>query len=349
MFTIEKEKLEELYTKQCLTTIEIGKIYGVSYQTILRKLRFYNIPVREKGNIDGKPYVYNPQNKIVLTDEEIDKCKCLYEINVPVNEIANELGLSRKAIIRYSKDLGWKRTKSMMSREQYDDSMDDNIVKMYKEGKSSPQIAKELGVTHRTILNHLKHTGTNRRTLSESQFNYNNKEIPEILDDYEKLYQLYVVERKSKRELSDLLNVSPNVINRKFKEYGIKIRGCSEAFKGISSGEKHPNWKGGITDLFTHVRYFTYKNLAKETYKRDGYRCQLCGSTKNLHAHHIRHFKDIFQEILSEHPELNPIQNKNELFNIMVNDRRILDLDNLITYCADCHLYEIHGFQKKVC
>ena len=347
MFNIEKGKLEELYIKQGLTTVEIGKLYGVSYQTILKRLRFYNIPVREKGNIKGKDYVYNPSNKIVFTEEELDKCKSLYELDIPVNDIADELGLSRKAIIRYSKELGWKRTKSMMSREQYDNSKDEEIVKLYKEGQSTTQIAEKLGVTHRTILNHLKHTGTSRRTLSESQFNYNNKEIPEVLEDYEKLYQLYVVERKSKRELSDLLNVSPNVLNRKLKEYGIKIRGCSEAFKGILSGDKHPNWKGGITDLFVHVRYFTYKNLAKEAYKRDGYKCQLCGSSKNLQAHHIRHFKDIFSEILSEHPDLDPIQNKNELFNIMINDSRIIDLDNLTTYCADCHRYKIHGYKEK--
>lgn len=55
----------------------------------------------------------------------------------------------------------------------------------------------------------------------------------------------------------------------------------------------------------------------------------------------------IFDTILSENPKLDPERDKEELYHIMINDERIKDLDNLITYCKDCHLHKIHGYKKK--
>ena len=37
--------------------------------------------------------------------------------------------------------------------------------------------------------------------------------------------------------------------------------------------------------------------------ERDHYQCQMCGSKKHLHVHHIKHFSDILKRILEEHPD----------------------------------------------
>lgn len=343
---INSNDLQRLYVEERLTIKEIAAMYDVSYSKMRRSLLKNGINLRGKGEMDGRVYKHVAHNKIVLSEEQVDKCKVLYENNVPVNDISDELGISKKAIIRYVKECGWKRTKSMMSREQYDNTNDKIIISMYNNGKSTTDIAKDLNVTHRTVINHLKHNGIDRRSISEAQFSYNKKEIPEVLQDYEKLYNLYVEERLSKKEISKKLGVSPNVINRKLKEYGIRIRGCSEAFKGRHAGSKHPNWKGGVTSLYRRIREFIFKPQVRSVLKRDGYKCQLCGSTKNLQVHHIRHFSEIFYEILSEHPELDINRDMEELVSIFSNDQRMLDEDNLITYCRDCHLFEIHGYQR---
>ena len=59
--------------------------------------------------------------------------------------------------------------------------------------------------------------------------------------------------------------------------------------------------------------------------------------------HHIKHFSEILKRILEENPNLDPINNVNDLYNISIRDKEFCDLDNLITYCKDCH-YKIHGY-----
>jgi len=64
------------------------------------------------------------------------------------------------------------------------------------------------------------------------------------------------------------------------------------------SGEKHYNWKGGITPIHTQIRMsLEYKLWKKSVFERDNFTCQkyeIRGG--NLIAHHINNF--------SEFPEL---------------------------------------------
>ena len=36
-----------------------------------------------------------------------------------------------------------------------------------------------------------------------------------------------------------------------------------------------------------------------------------------------------------------------ELYDIITHDSRFLDEDNLITFCRDCHFFEIHNYDRK--
>lgn len=279
--------------------------------------------------------------------KDIDILIKMFNECIPVNNIALKLGVGRKAVDRKIKELGLVRPKSMMSRLQYDDSKDIEIVNLYKSGKSPNEIAAIVGLSRCGVKNHLKHCGVELRDISNGLFSYNGKEFPSELREHETLYEMYVNQKMSKKDIAEALDVAPNVVDRCLKLYNIHIRGDSEAKYGLMVGENHPNWKGGRTRLYLRLREYFKVHQIREVLKRDEYKCQMCGNKSNLQVHHIKHFKDIFEEILLEHNDLNLKDDENELYNIIIKDGRFNDLDNLVTYCRECHLYKVHNYKKN--
>lgn len=90
----------------------------------------------------------------------------------------------------------------------------------------------------------------------------------------------------------------------------LKIRKNGKNF--FPKGDKHPGWKGGITPLKKLIMGSSeYKLWRRSVKERDGYKCIWCGSSKDLHADHIKPFKD--------YPELR------------------FAIDNGRTLCLKCH------------
>ena len=90
--------------------------------------------------------------------------------------------------------------------------------------------------------------------------------------------------------------------------------------------------------------------MATKVAERDGFKCQMCGKEHvELHVHHIKPFSEIVSEILFEHPDLHPDieDEKMQLYKICVNDSRFTDLNNLTTLCKECHLFKVHGYNKR--
>jgi predicted restriction endonuclease len=83
--------------------------------------------------------------------------------------------------------------------------------------------------------------------------------------------------------------------------------------KREESGEKHYNWKGGITNINTAIRNSTeYKKWRKSVFERDNYTCVFCGQVGgHLNVDHIKAF--------SKFPDLR------------------LDINNGRTLCISCH------------
>lgn len=94
----------------------------------------------------------------------------------------------------------------------------------------------------------------------------------------------------------------------------------SRIMKGVRnlkiSGEKSHFWKGGITPVHKMDRLSSEHNIWRvAVFKRDGFKCQVCGIKKTpLNAHHKKAFCDF--------PELR------------------LDINNGITLCIKCHKEE---------
>lgn len=121
------------------------------------------------------------------------------------------------------------------------------------------------------------------------------------------------------------IKVSPCQIKgskRQFCSYKCRAAWVSENLSGINS----PRWSGGYNEEDYGPEF--NKDLKRSVYKRDGYKCKLCGkkrSKQRLCAHHIDYDK------------------KNNAFVEIIEDRNDLLLNNLITLCDSCHTRTNHN------
>lgn len=154
----------------------------------------------------------------------------------------------------------------------------------------------------------------------------------------ESLTNLYVDESKSTHEMGRLLGVSQMQVRRWLIKHGIPRRGYTEnktpiakgshlpesqkmaiskasiGKAGTMVGDKHWNWRGGITPINLQVRNSKeYKRWREAVFKRDDFTCQEClVRGGRLEADHIKPF--------SLYPDLR------------------LDVQNGRTLCQKCHL-----------
>lgn len=140
-----------------------------------------------------------------------------------------------------------------------------------------------------------KHTKATRDKMSKSRQNHKHK--PETI-------KKIVASRKGyKHSSATKMKLSIAHMGKK------KVEGAYE----FPKGEKHPNWKGGITPINESIRKsLEYKLWRMAVYQRDKYTCIWCGYKGGLiNADHIKPF--------AEYPELR------------------FAIDNGRTLCIDCH------------
>lgn len=124
--------------------------------------------------------------------------------------------------------------------------------------------------------------------------------------------------------------------NKEYKNKGISFSNKGQFVKGYKQtkeevekriskirGEKHGNWKGGVTEENMKIRqsleYVIWRN---DVWRRDNWTCRVCEHKgKGIIAHHLKLF--------SEFPELR------------------FSVENGITLCRKCHL-EVHGGVSKI-
>lgn len=96
---------------------------------------------------------------------------------------------------------------------------------------------------------------------------------------------------------------------------------------GLSNvGKNNPAYNHNLTDEQRNKDRFQRtsdkaKKIRRRVYKRDGYKCNICGKgSKNLNAHHLDSFAD--------------------------NEDKRFNLDNLVTLCKECHIdfHKTYGY-----
>lgn len=98
------------------------------------------------------------------------------------------------------------------------------------------------------------------------------------------------------------------------------------------SGEKSHLWEGGLTPELKQIRNcLKYRQWRQDVFVRNDFTCQECGQRGGkLHAHHIKFFAELIEEVREYLPLLN-------LFDGAMLYTPLWDISNGITYCEECH------------
>ena len=349
---VTKEELINLYNSG-KTTREIASHINETYTKTRTLLLNAGVVFRNRWENNKGMYKKGreAENKITLTQEQDNTLINLFNNYVPIREISVKLGnVSTKAIYRRIKELGLTRDNGrMMSRIKRDKSLDQDIITYYQNGNTMSATSEKFNTSRETIKRILSENNVKQRTLSEVQCISHGKDYPETLENYEDLFDMYITRGMTKKEIGLQLNVDPGTVDRALREFGIPVRGVKETVNvRVRFGPESSNWKGGRTGIYLRIRGLFSNHLVKETLDRDNHTCQLCGSHEHLEVHHIRPFKEIFNEVLKENgiTSDNLSENEENLFMKIKDDPRFLDPNNLITYCRDCHLFNVHGYKR---
>jgi hypothetical protein len=150
------------------------------------------------------------------------------------------------------------------------------------------------------------------------------------------LRPMYLDLGMSLEEIGKIIDRPQSSVFNYLEIYGINRRPAGfQIGNKVQSGDKHYNWRGGITPLASSIRN-CIKNMTwrKQCFDRDGYRCVKCGSREDICVHHKKLFSDILKE--------NKIETLEEAFAC----DELWDINNGETLCK-IHHDEMHSIDKE--
>lgn len=337
----DKDWLYNEYVTKDRSTREIADEFGCKQNTIQCWLKKHGI----KKTIVKRVRMNAPRyfDKEYLYKQHIINHKSL-------TEIARDEGVSEDTIRYHAEQNGIQTWRTRTPITLRDDKLD--IIKnLYLDCcLSTVDIAKIFQTTSSNVRVFLKKHNVDRRTLQEAHLVKRATPVDERFYNKEWLYDMHCVQRITSKEIGVLLGLDGGTVRRQMQRFGITTMTNSESKIGRMCGAKHPNWQGGRTPLKALLREYFHIHQAPVIMLRDDYTCQLCGAQHTaLHVHHIVPFAQIVDTIIDEHPDLNPDDpiDRLSLYVLIVADKRFTDINNLVTYCKNCHLYCVHNYNSK--
>lgn len=327
----DRDWLYEEYIVKNRPVEDIAGEFGCAPATIEKAANKHGLkrpPLPKKRKTPLKPY----EDKETLE-------RLYFQEGKNLTEIGNLLGCSSDTIRVKMKGFG------LPIKEFKFGALDNvDLYDLYVNQKlSTVEIGKICEVSHRTVRIALLKNGIELRSLQDSQMAHLKKELNEKLKDRDWLYREYVEKKRGAAEIGRETGHSLKTVQGVLKKFGIHVRNGSESKVGLMIGEKHPNWKGGVTSFNLLCREYYEVNIRPLISQRDGFKCRRCGKEHcRLHVHHIIPLNFIIEQIVSENSEIdmNTPDGQTEMYNIVVKDARFTDSQNMITLCRECHIEE---------
>ena len=116
-----------------------------------------------------------------------------------------------------------------------------------------------------------------------------------------------------------------------------KLTFCSRSCSAKYNSKK-PTYKDSLSKCIR--RSTISKETNHKVIERDEFKCAKCGKDRELHIHHIKHFKTILNEFLLLHNHLSVKTDKDILIELSKDYKDFWDIRNLITLCFGCHQLE---------
>lgn len=148
--------------------------------------------------------------------------------------------------------------------------------------RSFAEIAAEVGCCADTVWMKARKNGIKIRSYHE--ISHPERRI-EISDSW--LMEQYEQHKKSFPDIAFDAGCSIATVHRRAVEIGINIRTIGESLKGLSLGDRNPNWKGGIT--FSPYCHKFNQDRKEKIRNEFGRTCFLCGEKENGRKHSIHH------------------------------------------------------------
>lgn len=192
---------------------EISLEIGCNQTTVARKLRkLENWKELEKENIKNSP-------RTIITTDTVEKMVELFKQGKSANAIANILHCNPTTVLDYIEKQPNKnkiKEEHAKNRTQFSVNQEyiEKMIEMYKQGKSTNEIAKILGCSKTTVKNQIKKSKDLNEIKQEHIKNFNAKSKDRILvtkDIVEEMARLRK-EGKSTRRIATILGCSKNAV-----------------------------------------------------------------------------------------------------------------------------------------
>ena len=262
--------------------------------------------------------------KEVLYDLYINQKKTM-------NEIAEHFGVKYSAVHTYI-------TEYKINRKEDPRRLNIDKDLLYRlwviEKRPKDEIMEIIGCCKQTLDKYLKFFGIKSKYCNFS-------------DEY--ICNEYINNFKSSKQIAKETNIPYNRIRDILMKNGVKLRNKS-ACQCVYFQNKEDKLDMSLFDfaklksqslLKRKCQHFFKEHIAKPIKERIG-KCEICGETHNLHAHHIVPQSKILAQIISE----NNGKTDDELYNIIINDKRFIDFNNIKVVCEKCHYTICHPYLK---